>query len=220
MPHSIRACLFDLDGVVVFTDKYHYLSWKRLADEEGWDFDEDVNHLCRGIPRMASLQVILDHNNIDLPEAEKTEVATRKNQYYIDLLQEINDSDLYPGIVAFLKQLTAENIKLGLCSSSKNAELVLDKLDLRKYFGAIVTGNDIVNAKPHPEIFLKGAEMLGIPPSACVVFEDAVSGIDAASAAGAKPVGVGKRELLPNATEVILDYAKINLDSLLEDGRL
>ena len=219
MKHIIRGALFDLDGVVVFTDKYHYLGWKRLADEQGWSFDEELNHQLRGIPRLASLQVILDHNGVTLSDEEKEAHAGRKNDYYKESLQGINESDLYPGVVGCLTRLKAEGVKLGLCSSSRNAMTVLERLDLARLFDVVVTGHDFERAKPDPEIFLLGADRLGIPPFHCIVFEDAYSGVEAGLGAGMKVIGVGSKEVLPNAPEVIQDYSEIDVPALLDTGR-
>ena len=220
MKHQIRAALFDLDGVVVFTDKYHYLGWKKLADENGWEFNEQINHACRGIPRMASLQVILDHNNVDLPQCEKEKLANIKNEYYKELIKQINNDDLYPGIINFLKKLKNKGVRLSICSSSKNAMTVLNALDLTKYFDAVVGGNDIEKPKPDPEIFLKGAKLLNMHPVHCIVFEDAESGVEAAHAAKMKCIGVGTPELLPNANEHVTNYSEISIRSLLDAGRV
>ena len=210
----IKGALFDLDGVVVFTDKYHYLGWKKLADEKGWEFDEEVNNGCRGVPRLASLQVILDHNRIDLPTTEKEALAAIKNEYYKELLNGIHDGDVYPGVVAFLEKLKAQGIKLAICSSSKNAQTVLDALDLSSYFDAVVGGNDIQNPKPNPEIFLTGAARLGLSPEDCVVFEDAESGVEAALAAGMKCIGVGPEARLGSAHRCTTDYSMLELCEL------
>ncbi len=220
MQHQIRAVLFDLDGVVVFTDKYHYLGWKKLADEKGWDFNEEVNHGCRGVPRLASLQVLLDHNKVDLPLTEKERLADIKNEYYKELLKQINDSDIYPGIIPFLKKLKAEGVRMAICSSSKNAQPVLDALNLSQYFDAVITGNDIENPKPDPEIFLKGAAAVNMHPLHCLVFEDAESGVEAAHAAHMKCIGIGEPDRLPNAHECIMDYASIDIQALLDAGRV
>ncbi|NDV62792.1 beta-phosphoglucomutase [Puniceicoccales bacterium CK1056] len=217
MEKQIKAVLFDLDGVIVFTDRYHYLGWKKLADEHGWAFDEEVNNGCRGVPRMESLEVILRHNGVELPEAEKEELATRKNAYYVELLKDINEEDVYPGAVEFLKKIRATGVKTGLCSSSKNAPLVLESLGLSDYFDAVVTGADIKNAKPDPEIFLLGAEWVGVAPENCVVFEDAPSGVAGALAAGMACVGVGSPELLTEAPVTITDYSTIDIDALLNN---
>ncbi len=220
MKHQIKAVLFDLDGVVVFTDKYHYLGWKKLADENDWDFDEEVNHACRGIPRIASLNVILDHNKIDLPEEEKEKLANLKNEYYKKLIKQISLDDIYPGIIQFLEKLKAKGVRLAICSSSKNAMTVLDALDLSKYFDAVVGGNDIENPKPNPEIFLKGAELLNMHPAHCLVFEDAESGVKAAHSAKMKCIGVGTPDRLPNAFEHITDYNEIDICAMLDAGRV
>lgn len=219
MTHQIKAVLFDLDGVIVFTDKYHYRAWKRLADEMGWAFDEEVNNGCRGVPRLASLKVILDHNKITLPPDQMNALADRKNGYYTESLRTMSRDDICPGAASFLKALKKRGTKLGLCSSSKNADTVLERLGLRRYFDAVVTGNDITHAKPHPEIFLLGAQRLRIPPFHCLVFEDAPSGIQAAAAAGMKSIGVGPAELLSDAPFTIQSYDEIDPDAVLDTGR-
>jgi len=218
MKNIIKAVLLDLDGVIVFTDKYHYLGWKRLADEQGWEFDETINHKCRGVSRMASLQVILDHNNVNLPEAEKIVLADRKNVYYIELLEQIGGDDLYPGAVEFLKALKAGDVKLALCSASKNAVMVLERLGLADFFDAVVTGYDITKTKPDPEIFLLAAERLNVPPQHCLVFEDAASGVEAAHRGGMKCIGVGTPDRLPEALETMVGYDEIDVDAMLESG--
>lgn len=215
MTERIKGVLLDLDGVVVFTDKYHYLAWKRLADEMGWDFDEGVNHACRGVPRLASLQVILDHNGVELPAGEKHSLADRKNAYYRELLKHINKEDVYPGVVPFLQKLRASGLRLAICSSSRNALPVLEALDLRQYFDAVITGNDIERPKPDPEIFLKGAASLGLAPQDCLVLEDAESGVEAAHRAGMRCVGVGPPERLPNAMICTTEYGDPILTRLL-----
>jgi alpha,alpha-trehalose phosphorylase len=217
--NQIKAVLFDLDGVVAFTDKYHYLGWKKLADEQGWSFDEEINHRCRGVPRLVSLQVILDHNGVDFPLEEKERLSDIKNTYYKELLKEINEDDIYPGVVPFLEKLKAEGVRMAICSSSKNAMPVLDALDLTKYFDAVITGNDIENPKPDPEIFNKGAAAVSMHYSHCLVFEDAESGVDAAHAAKMKCIGVGEPERLPNANECITDYSMIDIQAMLDTGR-
>lgn len=218
--YNIKAALFDLDGVIVFTDKYHYLAWKQLSDEQGWDFNETVNNRLRGIPRLASLEEILKHNNIDLPLEEKIVLMNRKNDYYVKLLEQINPGDIYPGSVEFLKKLRARGILISLCSSSKNAPLVLDKLGLTDLFDAVVTGHDIKNAKPDPEIFLLGAKRLNMPAFHCVVFEDAKAGIEGARAAKMKTVGVGNKEETEKIADTfIMNYEEIDVDTFLESGR-
>jgi len=220
MDPLIQAALFDLDGVVVFTDRYHYLAWKRLADEQGWDFNEQVNNDCRGVPRMASLQVILDHNGVALPDDRKRELAARKNGYYQDLLKSIDESDLYPGAVEFLHRLRDCEVKLALCSSSKNAPTVLDALELTPLFDTVVTGHDFERPKPDPQIFTLAAGRLGVPAERCIVFEDAEAGVAAALAGGMHCVGVGAPDVLPNAPQTMRDYDEIDLDAMIATGRI
>lgn len=216
---AIKACLFDLDGVVVFTDKYHYLAWKQLSDEKGWKFDETLNHQLRGVARMDSLQIILDHNKVNIPEAEKVRLADIKNGYYVKLLEKINPGDCYPGAVNFIKALRQKGIKTALCSSSKNGMMVLEALGLKNLFDTVITGHDIKKSKPDPEIFLLAASKLGMPPADCLVFEDAASGVEAALAAKMGCLGVGEKALLPKAPETFKDYAEIDVDCLIETGR-
>lgn len=217
----IKAALFDLDGVVVFTDKYHYLAWKKLADENGWEFDEQVNQRLRGIPRIASLEEILRHNNTDLPFEEKERLANIKNEYYVKMLENLNSGDIFTGAPEFIKALRDRGIKVSLCSSSKNAEFVLNKLGLTPLFEAVVSGKDIVNAKPDPEVFLKGAEALGVSRFNCAVFEDAKVGIEAARKAGMKAVGVkNKEETYELSHQFINDYTEIDVDTFIETGKI
>lgn len=215
---NFKAVLFDLDGVVVFTDKYHYLAWKRLADEQGWDFDKKINNYLRGVPRLDSLEIILSHNNVQISDCQKEELASAKNNYYVEMLDSISLEDMYPGVFDFIKMLRDLGLKTALCSSSKNARKVLDKLGLTCCFDAVVTGSDIVKAKPHPEIFLAASDLLAVHPLNCLVFEDAESGIEAAIAAGMRNVGVGQVADLPKADCVINDYGKIDVQALIETG--
>ncbi len=217
----IKACIFDLDGVIVFTDRYHYLGWKKLADEEGWKFDETLNHQLRGVSRMQSLQIILDHNSLEVSDDRKAEFADRKNRYYQTLLDDISDEDLYPGAVEFVKRVRDRGVATALGSSSKNADRVLTALSIKELFDAVVTGHDLTRTKPDPQIFQLCNEGLGnLPTKQCVVFEDAESGIAAALAAGMHAVGVGDADQLPNADQVIKEYSEINLDQLLANGRV
>lgn len=206
----MKAAIFDLDGVVVYTDKYHYQAWKRLADEQGWSFDETLNDQLRGVSRMASLQVILDHNGIDLSEDEKERLATEKNEYYQQLLESIDDSAVVSGSLEFIRALRKQGLLIGLGSSSRNAQMVLDKLGITDLFDAIVTGHDISRSKPDPQIFLMGAEKLGVLPAECSVFEDASSGVEAALAGGMVAVGFGPSEGLENAHIRITSYSELD----------
>jgi beta-phosphoglucomutase len=209
----MKAIIFDLDGVVVYTDGYHYEGWKRLADEQGWAFDESLNDQLRGVSRLASLQVILDHNGITLPDGEKEALANRKNSYYVELLQQIDHSAEVPGAVDFIRAARDRNLGIALGSSSRNAGFVLSALGIEPLFDAIVTGNDITHSKPDPEVFLIAAERLGLPPHECVVFEDAVSGVQAAQRAGCLAVGFGPTEGLEIADLSIADFSSLDRDA-------
>ncbi len=218
MSQQLQGFIFDLDGVVVFTDKYHYLGWKRLADTQGWQLDEALGHQLRGVSRIPALEVILQHNGVSLSEDEKHRLAEIKNEYYKAYLRDINENDLYPGAVAFVESVRERGIKTALASASKNAETVLEALRLTHLFDAVVTGNDITRSKPDPQVFLLAAERLEVEPSRCVVFEDAYSGIEAARNAGMQAVGVGERDRLPNAPLCITDYSELSLGELIERG--
>lgn len=215
--NAMEAVLFDLDGVVVYTDSYHYRGWKRLADEEGWNFEESLNDQLRGVSRLASLQIILDHNGIDLPEERKRELADRKNEYYKGMLTEMDESNLVAGALDFIRTIRNRGVRIGLGSSSKNAVTVLEALRITPLFEVIVTGLDISRSKPDPEIFLLGAERLGLEPRRCVVFEDAVSGVEAAKAGGMIAVGFGPTEGLADAHPDLLvpDYESLDVDAFL-----
>lgn len=213
----MKAVLFDLDGVVVYTDAYHYRGWKRLADEEGLKFEESLNDQLRGVSRMASLQIILDFNNVDFPEDRKRAMADRKNEYYKEMLQEIDESALVAGALDFIREIRRRGIRTGLGSSSRNAVTVLNALEIADLFEVIVTGVDITRSKPDPEIFLLGAQRLGLEPRDCVVFEDAVSGVEAAKAGGMISVGFGPTEGLAEAEPDLLvpDYASLDVDAFV-----
>ncbi|MEX2443036.1 MAG: beta-phosphoglucomutase [Alkalispirochaeta sp.] len=206
----MKAAIFDLDGVVVYTDKYHYQAWKKLADEQDWSFDESLNDQLRGVSRMASLQVILDHNGISLEEREKERLATEKNEYYKKLLESIDDSAVVSGSIEFIRALREQGLLIGLGSSSRNAQMVIDRLGIAKLFDAVVTGHDITRSKPDPQIFLMGAEKLGVPPAQCAVFEDASSGVEAALAGGMVAVGFGPSEGLENAHIRITSFSELD----------
>ncbi len=215
----IDGVIFDLDGVVVYTDEYHYKAWKKLADKNGWDFDESLNDRLRGVSRMASLQIILDHNGIELPEETRTALATEKNEDYKAFLAEIDETALVAGSLEFIRALRARGIKTGLGSSSRNASLVLDKLGITELFDAVVTGRDIEKSKPDPEIFVKGAHRLGTPIDRTYVFEDAASGVDAAQAGGMVAVGFGPSDGLDHADVRVLSFSDIDVDVFVQTGR-
>lgn len=187
---SIRCCIFDLDGVICDTARFHYEAWKELADQLGIPFSLEDNERLKGISRMESLDILLSLGPVVASEEEKKRLAEQKNQIYIGLIQTIHAGHLLPGILDFLKDLKAHDILIGLGSVSKNATAILNRLEITNYFDCIGDGYSVANAKPAPDIFLYSADKLNIPPENCLVFEDAASGIQAARQAGMKCIGV------------------------------
>jgi beta-phosphoglucomutase len=200
---EMRAAIFDLDGVIVDTAKYHYLAWKRLANNLGFDFTDHDNERLKGISRTRSLEILLEIGSLTLDDATKAKLAAQKNVWYIDYISKMDTSEILPGAAEYLQTLRARGVKTALGSASKNAPLILDRLGVTPLFDAIVDGNKIGQAKPDPEVFLCAAGELGIPPASCVVFEDAEAGIEAAHRAGMGAVGIGKPSTLKDADMVI-----------------
>ena len=189
---EFQAVVFDLDGVICFTDEYHYQAWKTLADKMGIPFDRVVNNRLRGVSRMASLEIILEkYTGPALSEEDKLALATEKNELYRELLGQMSPADLSDEVKATLDELRRRGYQLAIGSSSKNAPFILSRIGLDGYFDAVSDGNNITHSKPDPEVFLKAAEMLGLEPAACLVVEDAVSGAEAAHAGGMKAACVG-----------------------------
>ncbi|WP_282039714.1 beta-phosphoglucomutase [Saccharicrinis aurantiacus] len=211
---NIKACLFDLDGVIVDTAKYHYIAWKELANELGFDFTLEDNEKLKGVSRMTSLDILLSIGGIELGEDKKLELATKKNDNYLQYILKMGPEEILPGTKEFLEVLRKENIKIALGSASKNAMLILERLELTGYFDAIVDGTHVAKAKPDPEVFLQGAEKLGVAPTECVVFEDAEAGVEAALAGGMKCVGIGSSEVLGKAHLVVDGLHKMSIQKL------
>jgi len=208
--------LFDLDGVIVDTAKYHFLAWKRLADELDIPFTEQDNERLKGVSRMASLEIILEIGNRTRTEDEKQALCQRKNDWYVEYIKKLEKSELLPGVENFLKQTRAAGIKIALGSASKNSPLILDRLGITELFDAVVDGTRVSRAKPDPEVFVTGAKDLGIDPEYCVVFEDAVAGVQAAHNAGMKAVGIGSPEILGQAELVIPGFANVTVNDMLQ----
>lgn len=187
----MKAFIFDLDGVLVSTDKYHYQAWKKMADGEGIYFDEKINDRLRGVSRMASLGIVLERAGRQYTEEEKVALANKKNDLYRDLLKNLTPADRLAGVTETLEKLRAEGFLLAVGSSSKNTPTILDKIGYGGYFDAVSDGNNITKSKPDPEVFVKAAEMLKLPAEECFVVEDAKAGIDAAKAGGFVSVGIG-----------------------------
>lgn len=186
-----KAVIFDLDGVLCYTDQFHYRAWKRLADEEEIYFDKEINERLRGVSRMDSLEIILERAKRQYDQTEKEMLAARKNEYYVKLLQSITADALADGVTETLRELKDRGLKLAVGSSSKNTGLILEKLSLTEYFDVISDGVGLKNSKPDPEVFLKAAEMLRTAPQDCLVVEDAAAGIEAAVRGGFAGAAIG-----------------------------
>lgn len=209
------ACIFDLDGVIVDTAKYHYLAWKRLANSLGFDFTEHDNEQLKGVSRIESLKLILRLGDKQLDAEEFEAALVRKNAWYLEYIQQIGPEEILPGAAAFLNSARAQGMKVALGSASKNAVLILERIQLLDQFDAIVDGNKVSKAKPDPEVFLKAAEELGVAASDCIVFEDAVAGVLAARHAGMKVVGIGAANVLDQAHFVLPNFAGLSITDVL-----
>ena len=204
----MKAFLFDLDGVLVSTEHNHFLAWQRCAHSLGIEFTEKENELLKGVSRADSLLKILELGAKTISSSEFEALLKSKNDFYLEFIQDLNQENLLPGVLDVLEQAKAQGILLGVGSSSKNANFILDKLNIRSYFEVVIDGNGVKDPKPHPEVFLNGASALGLDPALCMVFEDAASGIAAAKAGGFTAVGVGNPH--------IADIADIYLNDLTE----
>lgn len=181
---KIEAVIFDLDGVIVSTDECHYRAWKKTADEEGIYFDRKINDRLRGVSRMDSLEIVLERAERLYTDEENVELAERKNNYYKEYIKKLTKDDILNGVNENLAELKAKGIKVAIGSSSKNTPDILKYIGLDNYFDAVSDGNNITKSKPDPEVFLKAADMLGVPYEKCLVVEDADSGIEAGKRAG------------------------------------
>lgn len=212
--NKIKGCIFDLDGVIVDTAKYHFLAWKALADELGFEFTENDNEALKGISRQASLEKLLEIGNIKVSEEKKLELMDKKNNIYVEYISKLTKADILPGVESFLITLKENDFKISLGSVSKNAVTILEGLKLMDYFDAIIDGTKIKNGKPDPEVFLLGAKEMNLSSSECVVFEDAVSGIEGALNANMKVIGVGEPSILTKAHKVIPGFNNTTLEIL------
>ncbi len=206
---DIQGALFDLDGVLVDTAKYHYLAWKRLANAWGFDFTETDNERLKGVSRVRSLEILLEIGGVSMTDSQKEEAAALKNSWYVEYLTALDETALLPGSWEYLQRLREHGIRIALGSASKNAPLILDRLNITGFFDAVIDGNTVSKAKPDPEVFIKGAAALGLAPEHCVVFEDSLAGIEAAKRGGMKAVGVGRPELLPGADRYVASLTEM-----------
>lgn len=215
--NKIEACIFDLDGVICDTAKYHFKAWQRLANELGFDFTEEENEQLKGVSRVESLNLILKWGGKDIQdEEEKAMLAEQKNNWYLALIQNMTPKETLPGVEKFLKDLQKRGVKIALGSASKNSKMILDRIGLTHYFETIIDGTSTSKSKPHPEVFLLGAESLGVSPKNAIVFEDAEKGIEAALNGGFYAVGIGKALSLDDAHIVIPGFEYIDLDEIIE----
>lgn len=217
---EIKASIFDLDGVLCDTSHFHFVAWSETAKKLGVAFTEDDNHQLKGVSRVGSLQYILDKGSIELTEADFKRYLEDKNLNYLSLIDGIGPQDVFEGVLDLLEELRHTGRKIGLGSSSKNARMVIDRLEVSHFFDVVVDGNDVVRSKPDPEVFLKGAAGLGCAPRHTVIFEDAPKGAMAGRAGGFKVVGIGGEELEAYANLVFPDMRNIRisqLERLLDD---
>jgi len=210
----IQAVIFDLDGVIVDTAHYHFIAWKRLAKELGINFTEQENEQLKGVSRMRSLEIILELGNLRLSQEEMDRLATKKNKWFVDYINAMKPEEIFPGVKEMIQKIRTIGIKIGLASSSKNADTVLTLLNIKDLFDAIVDGTMITHTKPDPEIFLLAAKKLNLTPSHCLVFEDAEAGVEAAIAAGMKCVGVGSPQQLSKADVVVSKTADFDIQKI------
>jgi beta-phosphoglucomutase len=211
---SIKGCLFDLDGVLVDTAVYHYKAWKKLANQLGFDFTEMQNEELKGISRMDSLKKILSWGKLHKTDAEKEVLATLKNTWYVTMINKMTPDEVLPGALEFLQAIKKAGYKTALGSASKNSALILEKTNITHFFDAIVDGNMVSKSKPDPEVFLKGASLLGLKPTECVVCEDAEAGVEAAKNGNMKAIGIGDAAILKQADLIVSGLDKLTVKDL------
>jgi beta-phosphoglucomutase len=205
-----KGFIFDLDGVIVDTAKYHFLAWKRLAKSLDIDFTEEENEQLKGVSRVKSLEKILSWGNKTISENKFTELMAKKNEEYLSYIADMGSDEILPDVPRVLNTLIAKQQPISLGSASKNARIILDRVDLKKHFDAIVDGNDVSKAKPDPEVFLIAAKLLNMKPKNCIVFEDSVAGVEAANLANMVSIGIGSKDVLGHAQYVFKDFKEIS----------
>jgi beta-phosphoglucomutase len=208
---NTKAFIFDLDGVIVDTAKYHYLAWQKIANRLGIEFTPEHNEQLKGVSRVRSLDIILELGNIKASQEDKNSWLIQKNEDYLSYLVDMDENEILPGVLPILKFLKENNQLIALGSASKNARPILEKTGTLKYFDAIVDGNDVSNAKPDPEVFLIAAKLLGKKPEDSIVFEDSVAGVQAANIGGMISVGIGKTTTLHEAKYIFKDFTFIDV---------
>lgn len=221
---TIRAVIFDVDGVLVSTDELHYRAWSAIAEAEGIPFDRVINDSLRGVSRMESLEILLQRAKRGYTSDEKQQLADRKNRLFVAAIESLSPEDVAPGALQLISRFRERNLGIAAASSSRNARAILDRLGLSTTFDAILDGNDISRSKPDPEVFHKSATALGVEPGACVVIEDAPAGVEAARRAGMRVIGVGDARVLAEADYVCPSIARlleshVEIADILEHGR-
>ncbi|STD53950.1 beta-phosphoglucomutase [Empedobacter falsenii] len=211
-----KVFIFDLDGVIVDTAKYHYLAWKKLANNLNIDFTHEHNELLKGVSRVRSLEIILGLGNVEASDEQKNEWLVQKNKEYLEYIDKMDDSEILPGVMDVLNFLKENNQPIILGSASKNARPILEKVNILNYFDDIVDGNDVSNAKPDPEVFIVGAKKANQTNENSIVFEDSVAGIEAANVAGMTSIGIGEASVLNEAKYNFKNFTEISEDFLVE----
>ena len=215
-----KAFIFDLDGVIVDTARYHYLAWQKIANQLGIEFTPEHNEQLKGVSRVRSLDIILEIGNISASQEDKNVWLNQKNNDYLSYLTDIDQSEVLPGVMPILEYLKTKKQKMALGSASKNARPILEKTGIFHYFDAIVDGNDVTNAKPDPEVFLQAAKLLGAKPENAIVFEDSLAGVQAANAGKMTSVGIGDAAILHEAKYIFKDFTYMDtsfIDSMIKE---
>lgn len=211
-----KGFIFDLDGVIVDTAKYHFLAWKKLANSIGVDFTEEQNEQLKGVSRVRSLEKILAWGNIELSEEKFMELMAKKNNDYLAYVNQMDEAEILPGVARVLEFLATKEQPIALGSASKNARTILQKVNLYNAFDAIVDGTNVTKAKPDPEVFINAAKQLNVKNENCIVFEDSVAGIQAANIANMVSIGIGDKDVLGEADYVFNDFTEISNDFIVE----
>lgn len=216
MTKTIKGFVFDLDGVLVDTAKYHYLAWKKFAEEFNYNFTEEENEEFKGVSRKRCLEILLDKVGVQASQEQFDQWLVQKNEDYLLYISKMNPSEVLPGVKDFLELLKNKNIPMAVGSASKNAIPILEKVDLLPYFVDVIDGNKVSKAKPDPEVFVLAAKSLHVLAEDTVVFEDAIAGVQAANAAGMTSIGIGDREVLNQADYNIENFKEITNELITE----
>ena len=211
-----KAFIFDLDGVIVDTAKFHFLAWKKLADSLNINFTHEINEQLKGVSRVRSLEIILSQGNVQASQEDKNNWLVQKNEDYLAFVHQMNKSEILPRVEEVLQFLKTNNQYIVLGSASKNARPILEKVNILHYFDALVDGNDVTNAKPDPEVFLQGANQVQVAYQDAIVFEDSVAGIQAANVVGMTSVGIGEKEVLHESDFCFRDFTEMNNDFIMQ----